>query len=80
MTSPTVCACGIPWEWPCKCPESVLERFTIDHGYQCFYFEDLKYWVATEFGYADDSIVQSVLNLDGIIELGDSAYQSPYEL
>ena len=80
MISPTVCKCGIFWELPCKCPESVLERFTLSHGYRRFYFEDLKYWVATEFGLPDDAIVQSVLNLDGIIELGDSAYQPPYAL
>lgn len=78
--SPTFCKCGIPWELPCRCPESVLERFSHEHGYQRFYFEDLNNWVLSEFGAYDNAIIQSVLNLDGIIELGDSAYQSPYEV
>ena len=78
--SPTVCRCGVPWELPCKCPESVLERLTTYHGSQCFYFEDFKKWVVAEFGTPDNDIIQSTLNLDGIVELGDSAYQSPFEL
>lgn len=88
--SPTVCKCGTPWALPCKCPENVLERFTNDRTSRCFYFEELKRWVVAEFGSADEStiqkalniedIVQSVLNLDGVVELGDGAYQSPFEL
>ena len=58
----------------------MLERFTLEHGGQCFYFTDFNNWVFLEFGMYDNDIIQSVLNLDGVIELGDSAYQSPYEV
>ncbi len=78
--SPTVCKCGIPWESPCRCPEDVLERFTHEHGGSVFYFTDLNNWVFLEFSTYDNDIIQSVLNIDGVIELGDSAYQSPYEV
>lgn len=83
MANSSVCDCGVPWELPCKCPEKILERFSDyhfeKHGTQCFYYEDFYSWIVGEFGLGEASLVNDVLNLNGVEELGDSAYKTPYE-
>jgi len=75
------CKCGMPWEEPCKCPENILERFSIGLPNQIFYYETLGRWVIELYGEADAvGIINDVLNVEGVIEIGDSAYKTPYEI
>ena len=80
-TNMSRCACGVPWEYPCRCPERVLSRFseTLEGHSQCFYFDTFRGWMREEFGAYDPTLGDSVLNLDGVIELGADGYQTPYE-
>ena len=62
------------------------------HNSRIFYFETFKDWIHSEFNNPEssnhdqlmqkvhnDELIQKVLNLEGIIEIGDSAYKTPYE-
>lgn len=82
MISPSVCACGIPWEEPCRCPEKVLESFSLHCGQRVFYFEQFHHWMQNSFGENPecDTLINQVLNLDGVIELGTDMYEIPYEI
>lgn len=74
------CECGIPWEDPCQCPEKVLEAFTMHHGFHIFYIQDFSKWFLNIYGDNNSELFNNVLNLDGVIELGTDAFQSPYEI
>ena len=59
-------------------PKEMLQKFTTCHGGQVFYYEDIARWVQQEFGIRRSMlIISDILNLEGIVELGDSAYQAP---
>ncbi|WP_415912264.1 hypothetical protein [Neptuniibacter sp. QD37_11] len=59
-------------------PESLLARFTQDHGRSCFWYTDLDVWLQKELGEASVRVINAILNLEGVIELGDVGYKSPY--
>jgi hypothetical protein len=59
-------------------PRSALRQFTAQHGGQTFSIEEFRRWVVGEFGTPMPALVQAALCLPGVIELGDSAYQSPF--
>ena len=85
MISPTVCECGIPWEEMCQCPEHILEYFSDYHADKTnspvFYYEDILKWLTTNYGETTaKDLINDVLNLEGVVELGDSMYLTPYEM
>ena len=84
----TFCRCGVPYEFACKCPEDVLERFSaqLPLGQRIFYIGDFIAWMDKEFGEVEkdfgvslEELINTVLNLDGVEEIGDSAYKTPFE-
>jgi hypothetical protein len=79
---PSYCACGELWEFPCKCPENVLERFseTVLSANRAFYFDTFREWMIAEFGKYDADLCNTVLNLEGVVELGTDMYRTPYEV
>lgn len=80
MADMSVCDCGEPWELPCRCPERLIEEFTVYNKYHVFYYTNFADWMLERFGELDQGLINDCLNLEGIIELGDSAYQSPFEV
>ncbi|WP_415912506.1 hypothetical protein [Neptuniibacter sp. QD37_11] len=86
FVSPSVCQCGVPWENSCRCPESILERFSESHGKQRFYYTDLANWMRREFSFdywlteGDIALIRSVLALDGVVRHQNGVFETPYEL
>lgn len=80
--NPTFCACKELWENPCKCPESIMERFSVEvvNSHRVFYFADFEKWMIKEFGTYDTDLGNQVLSLEGVEEIGDIGYKTPYEL
>jgi len=86
----SLCKCGQPFEYSCICSERVMERFTEYNSCRVFYYDDLREWGLSEFGLNSskilsncvtiDTIINDALNLEGVIELGTDAYQSPFEV
>lgn len=50
------------------------------HKTQIFHRDSLAAWVDDEFGPGHASLVNVIINIDGVDPLGDSFYKTPYEI
>lgn len=79
--NPNTCDCGIPWEKLCQCPENILESFSLEFKQKIFYYEDFAKWMENRYSKENcRKLINDVLNLEGVQEIGDSAYKTPYEV
>lgn len=75
---PWRCDCGQPLNKRCICPSRLLYDFVDDIGSQTFYHSQLVTWIATTTDEGTDvmELVDKILSLECIIELGTDMYQA----